>query len=184
MGVAGKSRYNRKRDIVRENDYYRYYDINGESFMFDPEDLVLVKSHIWLIDSYGYATTKINGRTRRFIRMLLKPSKNKYVDHINGNPHDNRSCNLRIANCLDNQRNMKIPKHNSSGYKGVGYRQDRGKYRAYISLQNRTKHLGYFQYAEEAARAYDQAARYYFGNFACLNFPSENEQGCRRIDNC
>ena len=76
MGVAGKSRYNRKRDIVRENDYYRYYDINGESFMFDPEDLVLVKSHIWLIDSYGYATTKINGRTRRFIRMLLKPSKN------------------------------------------------------------------------------------------------------------
>ena len=85
---------------------------------------------------------------------------------------------------LDNQRNMKIPKHNSSGYKGVGYRQDRGKYRAYISLQNRTKHLGYFQYAEEAARAYDQAARYYFGNFACLNFPSENEQGCRRNANC
>ena len=58
--------------------------------------------------------------------------------------------------------------------------KDRGKYRAYISIQNKTKHLGCFNNAESAARAYDDAARFYFGEYACLNFPTKNEQSCFR----
>lgn len=181
MRRPGKSRYNRYRKIIRENGYCKYYDINGDSFIFDESDLDFVRSRIWLIDSYGYATAKINGKTYRMIRLLLEPNEDQFIDHINGNPRDNRRCNLRLARYVDNQRNMRVPRHNTSGYKGVSYRHDRHKYRAYISLHNRTKHLGYFDDIKDAAKAYDAAARLFFGEFACLNFPNPGEQSCRRV---
>ena len=74
---------------------------------------------------------------------------------------------------------MRLPTHNTSGFKGVSFRKDRGKYRAYISINNRIKHLGYYDTPEDAARAYDEAARFYFAEFACVNFPRPGEQGCR-----
>jgi AP2 domain. len=163
--------------IVSEGDYYRYYCTNGDSFIFDKCDLDLIKKHRWYM-SHGYAACRISGKNIRLTHLIMIPPTNMYVDHINHNPRDNRRENLRGASYVDNQRNMSLPKHNSSGYKGVGYRKDRCRYRAYISIQNKTKHIGYYDTAVEAARAYDEAARFYFGEFACLNFPKEDEQGC------
>ena len=167
------------RKIELEGDHYRYIDDNGNSFIFDPVYLKLAEDHYWYIDGYGYAVTKINRKSVRFTRMQLKISDDEVVDHINGNTNDNRRCNLRTASRRENQGNMRMSSHNTSGYKGVGFRKDRGKFRAYISVNNKTKHLGYFFTPEEAARAYDTAARFYFGKFACVNFPHPGEQGCR-----
>ena len=165
------------RDIALENGCIRYrIGENEGSFICDIQALPLLIEHNWLIDPYGYPVTKIHKRTTRFSRMLMKPPPGFYVDHINGNPADNRKVNLRLATEINNQRNMCLPRHNTSGYKGVGFRKDRGKCRAYISIRNRTKHLGYFDNAEDAARAYDEAACFYFGQFACLNFPRDGEQ--------
>ena len=167
------------RKILLEDDHYRYMDDNGNSFIFDSQDLPLAKKHYWYIDDYGYAVAKVNRKTVRFTRILLGVSENEVVDHINGNTKDNRRCNLRIASRRENQGNMRLPTHNTSGFKGVSFRKDRGKYRAYISINNRIKHLGYYDTPEDAARAYDEAARFYFAEFACVNFPRPGEQGCR-----
>lgn len=167
--------------VLTEDNKMRYVVANNDSFIFDKQDLPLIMAHRWYIEKNGYVATKIKEKTFRLTRLLLSPDKNKYIDHINGNPRDNRRLNLRLSTFTENQRNMRIPSHNTTGYKGVSFRRDRNKFRAYISIGNKTKHIGYYDSAENAAIAYDNKARRIFGLFACLNFPNSNEQNCKRI---
>jgi len=91
------------------------------------------------------------------------------IDHINHNGLDNRKANLRLATFAQNARNSRM-RRNRSGYKGVCFTNDRGKYRAVIWHNNIRIHLGYFDSPISAAKAYDHAARKYHREFAVLNF--------------
>ena len=53
----------------------------------------------------------------------------------------------------------------------------------YINKDGVRESLGHYDTPEDAARAYDEAARFYFGKFACVNFPHPGEQGCRERAN-
>lgn len=98
------------------------------------------------------------------------------TDHVNGDGLDNRRFNLREATVGDNCRNQRRPKNNTSGYKGVHWYKRDGKWRAQISAVGRHVHLGSFALSEDAARAYDAAAREMHGEFATLNFPVTGER--------
>lgn len=93
------------------------------------------------------------------------------VDHVNGNGLDNRRSNLRPANFAENARNRPRRSDNTSGYKGVSWNRRNGKWQAYIGADRRQISLGHHATAEDAARAYDAAARELHGVFARLNFP-------------
>ena len=67
-----------------------------------------------------------------------------------------------------------MPKHNTSGYKGVSLCKRTGKWRVELSIDGKSVSLKSFFTKEEAARAYDMGAIYYFGEYAVLNFPREN----------
>ena len=102
-------------------------------------------------------------------RML---DEDEIVDHINGVRYDNRMENLRLVDSKGNARNCVMHTTNSSGCKGVFYVSDkRGskKWRAQISLNNKTKFVGYFATKEDAARAYDAAAVLHYGECAKTN---------------
>lgn len=89
-----------------------------------------------------------------------------HVDHINGNPGDNRIVNLRLATCSENAYNRSKPPHNTSGFKGVSRQRGRRKWQSLIRVQGKNKFLGSFDTPEEASAAYDRAALKHHGDFA------------------
>ena len=92
------------------------------------------------------------------------------VDHINHNTLDNRRENLRKATDAENSQNRRSLKKPRSGYKGVYPNRHRTGWTAWIKKSNQRYYLGHFRDREEAARAYDKAAKELFGEFAYLNF--------------
>lgn len=97
------------------------------------------------------------------------------VDHIDGDGLNNQRHNLRVASVSQNRANIGVPANNTSGFKGVSQRRNPGPWIAKIGFQRARIDLGAYPTPEEAARAYDEAARRYFGEFARLNFPKEGE---------
>lgn len=101
----------------------------------------------------------------------------KIIDHIDGDPHNNRLANLRLATEQENARNVRkrTSRTYTSQYKGVYWRKNRiegtGKWEATIRSLGNNVRLGRFDTEEEAARAYDSAAILIHGEFAKLNFP-------------
>lgn len=98
------------------------------------------------------------------------PVRPYLVDHINGNPLDNRRSNLRITDKRGNAQNSAKHKDASSYFKGVTWDKSRRKWMVQIVIDGVRTHLGRFAIEEDAARAYDEAAKQHFGEFARCNF--------------
>jgi hypothetical protein len=165
-------------------------DVNGMAILLSEKDQDLAKLP-WVLErsttSDGirhyvrYAKSK--GRLHLVVmkRMLKEQGKilrkDEYVDHINRNPLDNRRENLRVATSSQNNVNKgKIKavngKETSSKFKGVSWDKKAQKWKARIKCDGMSTHLGYFDSEEDAARAYDNAAKDRHGEFENLNFPS------------
>lgn len=106
------------------------------------------------------------------------------IDHINGDGLDCSRKNLRLVTRSQNLYNRRASKMaKKSKYKGVCTAPG-GLWRASIrdiyatSSKTKTRHLGCFKTEVDAAECYDEAARHYFGEFCCVNFPREGERGC------
>lgn len=97
--------------------------------------------------------------------ILLDPSM--VVDHIDGDPLNCCYENLRVATKAQNAQNRGAQRYNASGYKGV-HKLGSG-WCAQIQVNKVKRHLGMFNTAEEAAKAYNEAALLYHGNFAVTN---------------
>ena len=90
---------------------------------------------------------------------LENPDNKINIDHIDENKSNNNVKNLRWATDAENGRNQGKPKNNTSGYKGVSFHKPSNKYVAFININGKKKHLGYFETAEEASRVYDAKAK-------------------------
>lgn len=88
------------------------------------------------------------------------------IDHANGDPSDNRLCNLRPSTQVENRQNSRRRNDASSGFKGVVWSKDHNKWRAYIGPRGKVKHLGYFDDPAVAHAAYTASAAEMYGEFA------------------
>jgi len=119
---------------------------------------------------HGYYQVNLNGKPYLLHRLLAQafipnPENKPFVDHIDGDPLNNSLSNLRWCTYTENGRNRKKHRNNTSGYKGVYFNKAAGKWRARIKINGKNKSLGYFHTKEEAAAAYEAAAKEAFGEF-------------------
>jgi len=166
--------------IEEEAGCLRYYTHSGESFLADISVKELLEKYPCYIAGNGYVFITIDGEHELLSRLVLDADKNTLVDHINGNPLDCRRDNLRLADACENAFNTALVSNNTSGYKGVYFHKASGRFHASIRAYGVRIFLGYYDDIEEAAGAYDRAARFFHGEFACVNFPRPGEQCCRR----
>lgn len=91
-------------------------------------------------------------------------------DHKDGDGLNSRRENLRICTNSQNLQNRGRQKNNTSGFTGVHFHKATNRWQAYITINQKRIHLGLFDTAIKAARAYNKKARELFGEFAKTNF--------------
>lgn len=141
----------------------------GQEILVDAEDIPRLKELTWCISGNGYVMSRTKDHATILHRFIIGALNGEYVDHINGNPLDNRKVNLRRCAKQQNEFNQKVRADNTSGFRGVCADKRRGGFRAYISKDKKQYHLGRFDTPEEAAKAYNAKAVELFGEFARLN---------------
>jgi hypothetical protein len=155
----------------------------GRVALVDDEDYELVSRYRWHIYDreperpgwsrkvYATANAKTADGRRTTLKMHVLIMGHPHIDHRNRNGLDNQRKNLRPATKAENARNLPATRRGRSRYKGVGFHSLNGRWRARIKTDTGSISLGVYATEEEAARAYDAAARVYHGEFAYLNFP-------------
>lgn len=117
---------------------------------------------------YAVKYIQIDGKNRDIPmhRIIMKNPLGMEVDHIDHDGLNNQKSNLR--NCTSSQNNMNRSPRGKSKYLGVSYCG--GSITAYITINKKNKCLGCFKNEEDAAKAYDEAAKLIHNEFANLNF--------------
>jgi hypothetical protein len=168
-------------------------DVSTEVLSFMPKAIPLSRGKVALVSDHHYeelnqfkwyciTTHGIDyafrrDKSRRQIGMhnqIMSPPTGFIADHKNGDGLNNTDENLRLASDTQNSANQKLRKDSQTGFKGVSIDKRSGIYRARIRVNKQEYHLGSFRSVENAARAYDIAAREHFGEFARVNFPEED----------
>jgi hypothetical protein len=140
--------------------------------LLDAADRANFGRHAWRLGSNGYAVrSETTGGTKRTIylhREVAGTPPGVLTDHVNGNRLDNRRANLRVATRGENNANSR-DRPRRSGFRGVYWHRQAGRWVSQISVDGRLRHLGLFDDPEDAAMAYDLAAREAWGPYARTN---------------
>ena len=149
--------------------------------MVDDEDFEWLNNFKWCAVKGGntfYAvrsiyekddTKKLRHKSERMHCVIMK---GKMIDHIDHNGLNCQKTNMRQCTNQQNLMNRKPNKKSTSIYKGVSISRITDKsYVANIKINGVLSYIGRFKIEIEAAKAYDNAAKKLFGEYAYLNFP-------------
>ena len=141
--------------------------IKGRKVLLDDADWDQLRQFKFTVikSNNTYYCRRTTGKSEMMHRIILglPYGDRRMVDHVNGNGLDNRRQNLRVCDHSTNAHNT----HYIGGQVPfMGVFMDGKKYRAMIRVKGKRIHLGNFTNPILAARAYDRAAKRYFGDFA------------------
>lgn len=175
MNVLDLREYNR---IFKKK--YNNYDLSREygvgwttntnkEFYFDLEDYEKIKNYCWVEDvgTTGYSSirARVPGENKKVIIHWIIMGE-KWYDHIDRNPFNNRKNNLRKTTRVENNRNRSIAKNNTAGITGIYWNKRNNNWRSSITVNRERIELGSYKIKEDAIIARLLAEVKYFGEFA------------------
>lgn len=143
----------------------------GKFTKVDDKDYVYLNQFKWRISDRGYVERTCYIGSKHNIRLhtiLLKPVAGKEVDHKDRDKLNNQRDNLRLATRAQQVQNCRKHKNTSSRFKGLCWCKTYNKWRVGIRVDKKLIYLGRFDNEIEGYLRYCQAAKKYFGEFACL----------------
>lgn len=141
--------------------------------LVDSEDFDWLNQYKWCAHKIGnqwYVGTRLKGKYVLMHRLILNlnPGDKRHGDHIDHNGLNNKRYNLRICTHSQNLQNRYMQYNCSSGLKGAYKCTGSKTWMSRICANKRDIYLGTFKTKEQAAEAYQKAAKKYFGEFACI----------------
>lgn len=116
----------------------------------------------------GYIRIYVDGRPYKAHRLAwfyMFGEWPKEIDHINCDKSDNRAANLRKVTRSQNRMNVRAYRSNKSGYRGVSYYRQTGRWKAQIQKSGKKIAIGYFDTPEQAHAAYQEASARLHGEY-------------------
>lgn len=159
-------KFKKQNEYIFTEEYVIGKMSNGIEFLIDEQDLEKVQDYCWNL-SQGYVASTANNHTIKIHRLIMDCPNNMEVDHINHNPLDNRRANLRIVTRSQNNWNTRVRNDNTSGIKGVNWREVNQSWCARIQVNSKRILLGYFKSFDEAVKARRKAEEKYYGEYNC-----------------
>lgn len=143
---------------------FKYYPKTGEIFNKTKRMKALKGERAEYRDAAGYLALSFRNKTYRAHRVawfLYYGVWPKEIDHINQNKADNRIGNIRDVSHQENGKNIKISSLSKTGIMGVCWYEKSNKWRAYITIDQKQKHLGLFDNLLDAGAARKAAENIY-----------------------
>lgn len=162
-----------------EESYREIPLTQGQVALVDVEDYERLSAYKWFAqwaphtqNFYACRNIKMKDGKQRPIRMHrevvgISMDDPRIVDHRDSyKTLDNRKSNLRVCSYLENARNTKRRKDNTTGLKGVTLQKRSGRWIAQIQVAGKKKHIGMYDSPEKAYAAYCEVAKKIHGEWS------------------
>lgn len=142
----------------------------NKEVMIDAEDLPFIGQWNWCYHNEYAIRNNAKGElpTQVFMHRILNKTPNGFdTDHVDRDKLNNRKCNLRT--CTRSQNKKNCSPRGVSKYVGVSWINEIKKWRVSIRINGKKTHVGSYANELEAAKAYNDAASFFYGEYASIN---------------
>lgn len=162
---SDKCRYTRDYEHKDMGSYMIVF-VGGQEVLLDKDIYEKYYKTLYLRKTKNYISVQVfTGKKETLARLIMNVNDpQKHIDHINGNPLDNRRSNLRVVSQQENMMNKATYKNNTSKIKGV-HLNKKGLWVARIQVGNQRIFLGSSKDKSVVEKLRIEAEKMYFGKY-------------------